>query len=185
MGLDWFVRTGAGLYPNEKILKFPSGNRNVSLDPSWEKDEVMDLFLAENPDEIDIEGETSWDFDGSESLIIPCSTLSEEDLKSFFEMTKRTAKYMAKTIGDLGCCRKLRHVIRTTVEEPIYTPAYRKSQAEREEIKKQIDEMLEAGIIRKSKSPWSSPIILVPKPNNTKRLCVDYRKLNKITVQQN
>ena len=45
--------------------------------------------------------------------------------------------------------------------------------------------MFKAGIIRRSKSPWSSPIILVPKPNNTKRLCVDYRQLNKKTVQQN
>ena len=45
--------------------------------------------------------------------------------------------------------------------------------------------MLEYGIIRPSRSPYSSPILLVPKPNKTKRLVVDYRQLNAITVQQN
>ena len=45
--------------------------------------------------------------------------------------------------------------------------------------------MLEYGIIRPSRSPYSSPILLVPKPNKTKRLFVDYRQLTAITVQQN
>ena len=46
-----------------------------------------------------------------------------------------------------------------------------------EEINKEVEEMLEMGIIRPLRSPWESPVDIVPKPDRTIRLCVHYRKL--------
>ena len=52
----------------------------------------------------------------------------------------------------------------------------------REPLKKELNELEEQGIIRKSSSNYASPIVLVKKKDNTIRICPDYRKLNKITL---
>ena len=41
--------------------------------------------------------------------------------------------------------------------------------------------MLEANVIRRSKSPWSFPVVIVDKKDGSKRFCVDFRKLNQVT----
>ncbi|WVZ52083.1 LOW QUALITY PROTEIN: hypothetical protein U9M48_003176 [Paspalum notatum var. saurae] len=64
---------------------------------------------------------------------------------------------------------------------PIYKKAYRISGVELLEVKKQIDELLEKGFIRKSTSPWASPVLLTEKKDGTLRMCVDYRGLNAVT----
>ena len=48
-------------------------------------------------------------------------------------------------------------------------------------VKAEIDKLLEAGFIRESDSSWSAPIVVVPKGDGGKRLCIDYRALNAIT----
>ena len=48
-----------------------------------------------------------------------------------------------------------------------------------------IDKMLARGIISKSNSPWSAPIVIIKKKDGTNRFCVDYRKLNKVTIKDN
>ncbi|WVZ96146.1 hypothetical protein U9M48_041818 [Paspalum notatum var. saurae] len=51
------------------------------------------------------------------------------------------------------------------------------------EVKKQIDELLEKRFIRKSTSPWASPVLLTDKKDGSLRMCVDYRGLNAVTVK--
>jgi len=51
------------------------------------------------------------------------------------------------------------------------------------EVKKQIQDQLSKGFIRPSTSPWGAPVLLIKKKDETHRLCVDYRELNKVTVK--
>lgn len=43
--------------------------------------------------------------------------------------------------------------------------------------------MLQSGIIQRSNNPFNSPVMLVKKKDDSQRLCVDYRALNKLTVK--
>jgi hypothetical protein len=66
---------------------------------------------------------------------------------------------------------------------PISKRAYRVSGPELVELKKQIDELSEKGYIRPSTSPWAAPVLFVEKKDGTRRMCIDYRALNEVTIK--
>lgn len=65
---------------------------------------------------------------------------------------------------------------------PVNVPPYRYPHFQKNEIEKQISDLLSARLIRPSTSPYSSSVLLVKKKDGTWRLCVDYRALNSVTV---
>ena len=81
----------------------------------------------------------------------------------------------------LGHTNVVTHKINTGDSPPIRHRPRRLPYAHREEAERQINEMLNQGVIRPSSSPWSSPIVLVKKRNGEFRFCVDYRRLNQVT----
>jgi hypothetical protein len=66
---------------------------------------------------------------------------------------------------------------------PISKRPYRMPPAELAELKKQLQELLDKGFIRPSTSPWGCPALFVKKKDESLRLCVDYRPLNAVTIQ--
>lgn len=76
-----------------------------------------------------------------------------------------------------------KHEIDTGDHQPIRSAPYGVSQLEREAINAQVEEMLQAGIVKPSSSPWSSPVVMVPQKNGELHFCIDYRRLNAITIR--
>ena len=65
---------------------------------------------------------------------------------------------------------------------PIASKPYRAPLLKREFIENKVEELLKAGIISESQSPWAAPVVVVKKKSGEEWLCIDYRKLNSITV---
>ncbi|CAL2272042.1 unnamed protein product [Prunus armeniaca] len=66
---------------------------------------------------------------------------------------------------------------------PIHQAPYRMAPAELHELKIQLQELVDLGFIRPSVSPWGAPVLFVKKKDETMRLFIDYRQLNKVTVR--
>ncbi|KAJ3708704.1 hypothetical protein LUZ61_012409 [Rhynchospora tenuis] len=67
--------------------------------------------------------------------------------------------------------------------KPVSMRPYRYSYFQREEIERIVEDLLANNFIRPSTSPYSSPVLLVKKKDNTWRLCIDYRQLNEVTIK--
>ncbi|XP_058789765.1 uncharacterized protein LOC131663392 [Phymastichus coffea] len=78
----------------------------------------------------------------------------------------------------LGCTSWIKHDIDLKCAHPIKQRYYPVSKKIEDEMHEQVQKMLRMGIIRKSKSEWSSPIVMTPKQDGTYRFCIDYRKVN-------
>ena len=83
--------------------------------------------------------------------------------------------------GELGRYKGMPFSIDTGDARPVRQMPRRVPHHWKEEVDKQLDQMLEQGVIEPSYSPWASPICMVRKKDGSLRFCVDYRKLNAVT----
>jgi hypothetical protein len=109
----------------------------------------------------------------------------KEDLKDWPELLEVLIKY--KDVFDPlpdGTPPKDRVTHKIEIKEgatPPFRRPYRMSPKELDELKKQIQGLLDKGWIRPSHSPFGSPVLFVAKSDGSLRLCVDYRALNAVT----
>ena len=93
----------------------------------------------------------------------------------------RNSDLFASKDTELGHTDTVRMKIDTGSADPIKLRPYRTPLNNRKIIDETIDEMLDAKVIRRSRSPWSFPVAIVDKKDGSKRFCVDFRKLNQVT----
>ena len=74
------------------------------------------------------------------------------------------------------------HDITLTTDTPVFVKQYPLPYSQRDTIIKETQSMLSMGIIERSVSDYCSPVVLVKKKDGSVRFCIDYRKLNSVTV---
>ena len=120
---------------------------------------------------------------GSNSIKIDLSqsVLSETGKTELLNILNRNIK----AFGEGGCYNgPITHRIDLIPgTPPIASRAYRAPIAVKEEMKKQINTMLEQGIIEPSTSAFSAPVVMVPKKDATLRFAIDFRRLNAATIK--
>jgi len=146
------------------------------------------------------------DIAASDSL--NCLVLSEEtkedrlskiiDLLRLEHLNKEEQENIIKLIANsqdrfhilgekLTATHVLQHQITTTDDHPINTRQYRFPQVHKEEINKQVEDLLQEGIVKPSQSPYNTPIWIVPKKDDSKgnkrwRMVLNFRALNEKTI---
>ena len=111
------------------------------------------------------------------------STLTVEQKDQLDRLLKKHEVIFKEPKG-LPPRRTIEHDIQLVPDSPLPNLGlYRTFVVESEEIKRQIQELLDQGVIKPSVSPCGSPIVLVPKKDGTWRMCVDFRALNEITIK--
>ncbi|XP_003369023.1 conserved hypothetical protein [Trichinella spiralis] len=119
--------------------------------------------------------------DGTRVLVdgAECSARSRRLLRSIL---RKCGKAISRSEADLGRMSLVKHRIETGRAQPVKLPPRRLPQAQREVVDRLIREMLHAGVIEPASGLWSSPVVLVRKKDGSSRFCVDYRRLNAVTL---
>lgn len=115
---------------------------------------------------------------GTSRAIYDRAHLTAEEEKKLQSLTD---KYYPQMVVKYGTTNLVEHHIDTGDAAPIKQRYYPVSPNVQHQIDKELDEMICHGIIEPSQSAWASPIVLVRKPDNSYRFCVNYKKLNAVT----
>ncbi|KAL0188186.1 hypothetical protein M9458_015285, partial [Cirrhinus mrigala] len=99
---------------------------------------------------------------------------------------KTELQHLVSQFGDVfssqpGQTNVIQNDIRTPPGVIVRQRPYRVPEACRQAIEEEVQQMLKLGVIEPSRSPWSSPIVMVPKPDGTLRFCNDFRRLNEVS----
>ncbi len=105
------------------------------------------------------------------------------DLQSLLDEFLDIFSDNSANLGFISKSTGICHSIDTGLAEPITQVPYKLSKYEQDFLRGQLDSLLEQGCIRPSTSAWMSPPVLVKKKDNSLRLCIDFRALNKVTLR--
>ena len=167
---------------DELTSQYNSAQQSPQYHEEWDQTEIDEADLSDEPlpvkhmDQMIPNGQQTQNW---KDISVPDHLDSQQrlDLQNLLEQHKDIFTDVP------GRTNVISHTIRTKTDTPVRQKLYRTPHALRDKIRKELDSLLELGIIEPSNSPYASPITVVVKPGGKDiRICSDMRALNKICV---
>ncbi|KAH9735939.1 hypothetical protein KPL71_017914 [Citrus sinensis] len=183
LGIQWLVELGPVLWDfKELVMEFSVGDRNFVL-----KGDTPGPTKMVSPKHIQRELQHLSQASAAHIFSIQVEGEEAEEVNREPEDLEQVLHHYRKVFDKpKGLPPQREHDHKIPLEPGSMPPnirPYRYPYVQKSEIEKLVQEMLENGTIRKSVSPFSSPVLLIKKKDGTWRMCIDYRALNKITIK--
>lgn len=109
--------------------------------------------------------------------------LIESEKKEISHLILEFSDIFCKHKSEVGHCKAVTHEIETGSARPVHEPHRRVPLGLESKVDSMVEDMLTKNIIRPSESPWNAPIVVVKKKSGDVRLCMDFRRLNSVTLR--
>jgi len=109
--------------------------------------------------------------------------LNEDQKSTAKNLLKMYSSVFSKNKNDIGFCDLVKHEIDLKTNSPVQQVVGKVPLHVEEWVDRQVENLKDLGILRDSVSAWSAPVVVVKKKNGDFRMCIDYRRLNSITIK--
>lgn len=169
---------------------------HINMLKKWHEKERLEQASSETTDVLQLIADITDNSDQYEEvskeignpLLTPTEGIEQVDINKELDegrqgQLKKVCREYKDVLTDVpGKTHLAQHEVKLNSDIPIYKKPYVTPYALKVQVQKEIENMIEAGIVQKSNSAWAAPIVIVPKKDKSIRLCVDYRGLNQQTI---
>ena len=176
------------LYPRTKLGTFTLfDEKNIQAFDTLESNEITNVNVTK---ENERQGKINKDDPVVEEILsqihLNKDNMSTSEVTEITNLLSEYKDVFQTSDSTRGRYSGVKHEIHTGDHPPIKSKPYRNSPHMQSEIRKQVNEMLDQGVIRESTSSWSFPVCIVPKiGTNEYRFAIDFRRLNQISARDN
>nr|GEU43385.1 putative reverse transcriptase domain-containing protein [Tanacetum cinerariifolium] len=183
ISMDWLRRCHAVIVCDEKLVQIPYGNETLNFrgkESNNGRESRLTVISCSKAQEYMAKG--------CQIFLAQISAKKEEDKSEGKQLkgvpiVQNFPKVFSKDLTGLLPARPVKFQIDLIPGAALVARAmYRLVPSEMKELSEQLQELFDKGFIRPSSSPWGAPVLFVKKKDGSFRMCIDYRELNKLTV---
>lgn len=174
LGMDWLAENHATILCNERQISFQIPGKDPTMFHGITINHQKSIISALQATTLMKKGCPTY-------LVYLKEELKDEGEKKVedIEIVREFPDVFLDVLPGLPPDRKIEFTIKL---EPGSAPVS-KAPKELEELKVQLQELLDLGFIRLSVLPWGAPMLFMKKKDGSLRMCIDYRELNKLTLK--